>query len=468
MLRPRCPAKLLLALALLATEAGAPCAGPAVSTDPIANHATYQVFVNGANCGFVRDVTGGACQVPIHIDTAGAQAHPNKTTVNSRAQYEDFVIQFAPVLDAGVAQWINESWDGTMPRRSVRIICMNETMQPIWDRTLDSAAMTQVVIPGSEQVSNRAATFAVSLSAGSVSDSPAQRQAGEAGGGLGQQIVSAAYVLTLDGLDQCIPRQLEPVTIKAETQTPAQGGRPRVTIAISDLRFTVPYSEAASVLTWVKSFTGEKEGTLTCVDAQLKPAFALRLHRVGARGYEYTQDAQGNPAVRFSLYCEDIDLEVPQSGSSAQDAAPRSLPKAVAGLNAPRKLGALEFTLKTADYSADPRQVGDFQLAPTDGERLFVISYDLRNTSDQAVNLTEGTVRFVATTTSGSIFRKFYVGIGNGATLLSKAALAPQDVQTFTAFVILPPIEETTSLTVTNGIDGSSTAYEFPNPPAGR
>jgi hypothetical protein len=484
----------LFFILLLVLLSGHPVFGAATVGHPdIASRYSYIVAADGILLGDVFKVEGGAITATVGLKTppGGVKMHPDLILTDSN-ECSIVSIQFTAIYPA-LAEWMNTTWDGGKVR-NLRIACISPEGTLVWDRTIVYAQIKEVVIQegvsalttptGNESAATRPGVFIVKIQCADISDStgPFPTDSGSVPDRI--SINDSKPNIALDGMTAFTPVAVEPISITLQIPLNPKTSRPRT--IISNIVTSVPFALADGLLSWAKSWLStsgsaraalvEKNGTMTWINDRGETTCTISLKNVGVCGYEYTSDSETNPLAKVSLYCEDAKLLLPGAGTHAVVEKGSTLeirPKAVgptksvalrssgAALGTSKTFGPFELVVKSAEYLTTPLLVAGNDLSPAADQKLFIVTYTLRNPSAEMQLVDSGTAGFKAFDVSGATYEDFKVGIGAKMAGISGSSLIQDDILSFRAAIIIPAAESITRLRITCPSDGSMVEYKF-------
>jgi hypothetical protein len=489
---------------LLVLLSGRPVFGAAIGHHDIISRYSYMVAADGLLLGDAYKVEGGAITATVGLKTppGGVKMHPDLILAD-RNEHSIVTIQFTAIYPA-LAEWMNTTWDDGDKAKTLRIACISPEGTLVWDRTCVFAQIKEVVIQegvsalstttSKESVATRPGVFIVKIQCADIADSTGSFPA-DSGSVPGR--ISIGYSkpnIALDGMSAFTPVAVEPISIMLHIpigRGPGTDPADRNRTIISNIVTSVPFAFANGLLSWAKTWLStvgssraalvEKNGTMRWMNDMGETTCTISLKNVGVCGYEYTSDSETNPLAKVSLYCEEAKLLLPGAATpggitpavAEKDPTLETRPKSVgptksvalrssgAALGTFKKFGPFELVIKSVDYLTTPLLVAGNDLSPTADQKLFVVTYTLRNPSAEMQLVDSGTAGFQAFDVSGATYQDFKVGIGAKMAGISGSSLIQDDILSFSAAIIIPAEESIAKLRITCPSDGSMVEYKF-------
>jgi hypothetical protein len=285
----------------------------------------FLLELDGAACGFLRSVEGGALTADVVEEPLGTDTFVKKHLGAPRVEPLELELDLslAPAVYGAVAA----AWKGKPARRSVAIVDTNVNLVAVRRREFLDVLVAETTFPGLDAASKDAAFLTVDLHAETTSTKKGSGKAVSAPAAKAKTWLRCNFRLEIGGLDCTRVSKVDSFTVRS-APPPAAAGETRARVVragpidFPNLRVTLAETSAQSWLDWQQSFVvegknadaEEKSGKLVLLAANLKDVLG-EVHFSNLGLFRLAQAKQG-PAdavkrVVADLYCERMELKIP-------------------------------------------------------------------------------------------------------------------------------------------------------------
>jgi hypothetical protein len=325
-------------LAALCSAFGAQGQGPNQSSAS----GDYFLTLDGSPCGLPKTVEGGAITAELIQEPPAPNAFTKKHVGSPK--YEDFRMSVGFDMGDKVYDWIARSWSLARPRVNGSLTALDRRRQPISDRQLFNAILTETTIPTLDGTHNVSAYLSLKFAPEHLRTGQPASQVNPSQYGTDSQKwwLASDFKLEIAGLDCTEVKKIESFTVRltgapddlGDARSPTQQP-PR--LQFPNLKITLSERTAPSWLAWHDSFiiqghkdeTYEKSGTLTFLARDHQKVLAqIKLYNMGILRAEL--DTSGASAgqtneVHAELYVERMEfLPGGKGGPSGTTSAPKT------------------------------------------------------------------------------------------------------------------------------------------------
>ena len=317
---------------------------------------TFALEVEGQFAGYLVGLEGGSVHAPVVEEPARTDGVVPKHL--GQPAYDD------PVVTCGVptgplADWLVAFLDGQAPAHDGAIVVLNYNYQVTRKLEFRHATIAAVTFPRLDGSSKEPAHLTVTIRPESTRDVAASGSGKLQTGKVTKAWQSSSFAVAIPGVDCTRVSSVAPLTVSqtqagdavGETREPARRIAP---LDVGDLVVTVAESGASGFTAWRDDFIvrgnngrgQEKDATLTFLAPNLRdPLMTLRLTGVGIHRLDRSPQVRGVESVaRLSaaMYCEEVDLVLPQPTAPAPPAAPAPPPVPAPPPEPGRERGAVD------------------------------------------------------------------------------------------------------------------------------
>ena len=300
----------------------------------------WALTLDGASCGMLRQVEGGAISAEVINETNSAGPFVKKHI--GQPKYEDYTVAVGFGMGKSVYDWIAQSWAGQCPRKNGSVVALSYDMQPTSERQFLEALLTAVTIPAMDGASKEPGYITLTLSPQVTRVvKPAGKPGDYAEGGKTEQKmwVPASFRLEIAGLDCSRVSKIDSFTVKQPTVTMSTGDARDQTrepgkLEFPNLRLTLPEANAQPFQEWHERFvlegnnddSQEKSGSLTLLSLSRQVELVrIRFFNLGIiRVQPNAANADSIRRVVVELYVEQMEFEYlnKPAGAEAPGTAP--------------------------------------------------------------------------------------------------------------------------------------------------
>jgi hypothetical protein len=282
-----------------------------------ATQVMHVLQIDGAMCGFLRSVAGGAGFASVSQDP---MLHETSKHILGPPQWEDVELRLDLPPAGPVRDWITASWTGKPAPRTVVVTTVDPERNAIREHKFQNALLTGTTISALDASSKEPGVVTLKVV-------PEFVETATPGGTLAVPRPAAAWPrsnfrLELPGLDCTRVWRIDSFTVTQPFADPPGGEGTPVPglLSFPDLTVTVAEKAAATWQSWFETFvvegrnaaTDEKSGRLTLLGADLTKELAwIGLFNVGI--FRLTTDWSSDlvtARVSAGLYCDRMDFKV--------------------------------------------------------------------------------------------------------------------------------------------------------------
>jgi hypothetical protein len=283
------------------------------------------LVLEGASCGILRKVSGGAITADVVPEAAGPGQVVKKHLGPLR--YEEFELEIGFAMGNPVFDWIAQTWQMKHPRRSGSVLACTEKLEAKGERKFFQALLTETTIPMLDGSTKEPAWIKVRFAPERIQHLKGSGKASGADPKHPEKLfVPANFKLEIAGLDCSKVHKIEPFTVRQSIAHDGLGELREMTVEPSTLSFPdlkVTFAEVAvdSWLEWFDDFVvkgncdegKEKSGKLTLLSPNQQPLasislFNLGIFRIGSLDSDAGEDKL--KLARASLYCERMEFKL--------------------------------------------------------------------------------------------------------------------------------------------------------------
>jgi phage tail-like protein len=263
----------------------------------------FALDLDGVSCGMVVGVDGGDLNCDVVFDEpVGSDGVQRKHIAG--VKYEDITIQAGSNMDKTFYNWIKNSFDGKVERKSGSIIAGDFDYKELSRRAISTAFVSSVTIPALDGASKDPAYLAVSITPTTVSDVPPS--SGQPLAGARQKAwLPSNFVFVVGGLDTSRVASIDSFTWKCRVA--ADGS---FVMDVSDIVLTLPRARMASWQQWYDNMKGgaddERDGELTIVGARDGAVLTFGLENLGL--HRLSPVPNSSTRIKAEMYCERMRL----------------------------------------------------------------------------------------------------------------------------------------------------------------
>jgi hypothetical protein len=287
--------------------------------------ARFLLELDGARCGFVRSVEGGAIKAEVVKEPARTGGFVKKHL--GIARVEPLQLQLDLSLDKAVYAWIADAWSGKPGRRSAAVVETDANLKALRRRELGNPLLAAVTFPALDGASKDAAFLTLELHAETVRTQKGSGQAVKPPAAKAKAWVRSNFRLEIGGLECKLVSRIDSFTVRSAPapDDPVREARDLEVqpgaIDFPNVRITLAESSAKSWFDWQQSFVvegknadkQEKSGKIVLLGANLADVlgeirfFNLGLFRLAEAKLQPTDAVK---RVVADLYCERMELAV--------------------------------------------------------------------------------------------------------------------------------------------------------------
>jgi hypothetical protein len=303
-----------------------------------ATAARHRLELEGVDVAVLRSVTGGDAVGDIVVEAPGPDLIRRKRIAGLR--YTDIVVRTGADIDKSLLAWLSDTAAGKWPRKSGAIKEVDYNLNEVARQTFALGLLTEITFPELDAAGKDPAYLTLGITAEQTvrSKGSGARSAATAGAGgkAAKMWLPANFQLSIPGLVCTHVTKVSAVSVRQRVAESAVGElreyqQNPAALEISDVLVTIPESHADSFYAWHDDFvikgnndaSNEKTGTLAYLTPDSKSTlFTLTLHNLGIYkvGPEPASSADQSPKVTAAMYCEQVEIAGPGSGSAAAPA----------------------------------------------------------------------------------------------------------------------------------------------------
>ncbi|MEN6578298.1 MAG: phage tail protein, partial [Phycisphaerales bacterium] len=216
------------------------------------------LILDGANCGSLKSVDGGAISAEVIQEPAGPALFVKKHI--GQPKYGEFSLQAGLGNAPALYEWIQQSWAMKPTRKSGSIVVMDQNLTPKSERQFLNALLTETTIPAMDGSSKEPAYLTIKFSP-EVIRAMAPTTKFEPAGDTTQQklFLPCNFRLEIDGIDCTKVSRVESFTVKQTAVTDDIGdardyAREPGKLEFPNLKITVAEAAAQPFAAWHEDF----------------------------------------------------------------------------------------------------------------------------------------------------------------------------------------------------------------------
>lgn len=243
------------------TGVGAGVFAPTAAASYVAGK--FSLELDGINCGAIGGVSGGDLDYEVVPEPVGSDGYVHKHI--GMPKFEDFTLQVGSNMSKPFYEWVKQSFDHGVVRKSGAIIAADFNHNEIARRGFSTAFISSVTIPALDGSSKDAGYIAVTLSPTKVSDGQPSGQPVDAA--KNKAWLLSNFVFEIDGVDTSRIASVDSFTWKCSI---APDGSSQMDV--SNIGTTFSSKSLPSWSSWfdaaAKQVPDDRAGRLTLAGAQ--------------------------------------------------------------------------------------------------------------------------------------------------------------------------------------------------------
>lgn len=256
----------------------------------------FALELDGVSCGKLVGVDGGLPEGNVVLDAVGSDHIPHKHIAG--VKYEDFTLQVGSGMSAAMYNWIKDSFDKGVVRKSGAILAGDFNYNERSRREASVMSISSVTIPALDGASKDPAYLAVSLKADKVTTAPPSGLAIQ--GAKQKAWLPANFVFEIGGVDTSRIASIDSFTWKCSV---AADGTGDFELDVSDIGVTFPRADVSSWQQWYRSLVSgaddERDGALTLIGANSGAVVTIQL---GSLGLYQIRPVPGTRLAKAKMY----------------------------------------------------------------------------------------------------------------------------------------------------------------------
>jgi len=323
-MRKRCLVIVLIGLAIVVFVAQGLAAVTGATRDIVSNK--YFLFIDGANAGLLKSVSGGGVSAAVIDEPAGSGLSGKKHIGQPR--YQSVTLQLGLGNAKRVYDWIAASWKSAPPTREVSIEKVDYRMQVKSTRKYSRSFIEETTIPAMDGAGKEPVYLTVMINPQSThEEAGGTTPEGNIGANDRRVFLPSNYRLDIDGMDCTKVNKIDAFTVKRTLVSDNIGGAHDfganpTRVVFPNLKITMAEETSESWRRWFDDFvvkgnndqSKERNGTLTFLSPDHQSELArVRFFNVGIYSLE-DEKAESNADqiahVTVELYVERMEFEV--------------------------------------------------------------------------------------------------------------------------------------------------------------
>ena len=283
----------------------------------------FQLVLDGAKCGFLKTVDGGAAVAEVISESVGSSYFAKKHL--GQISYGPLVLQFGLAMSKDVYDWINASWSGNYIRKNGAVVATDHKLDAVSQREFFNALVTETTIPALDGSSKNPAYLTLKFAPEYTRTTKASGKVTGVAKGEQKLWLPSNFRVTIDDLDCTRVSAVDSIIVKQSVATDDIGEardymREPTKLEFPNLKITLMESSAKSWFDWFDDFVikgnsadaKEKNGSIALLSASLTDEllridlFNLGIFRIGPDKTEANSDRI--TTVTAHLYCERMEL----------------------------------------------------------------------------------------------------------------------------------------------------------------
>ena len=260
----------------------------------------FALDIDGVSCGALAGVDGGDLDGDVILDAVGEDYIQRKHIAG--VKYEDFTLQVGSGMAKPMYQWIKNSFDGKIERRSASIRSGDSSWNERSNRHASQAYISSVTIPALDGASKETGYLAVDLSCDKVATLQPSGQPIQAA--KQKAWLCSNFVVEIDGVDTSRVATIDSFTWKCDVDADGVA----FVLSVSDIGVTFPRSSLASWQHWydglIAGSNDERQGALTLLGAGHGGVCTFSLSNLGLYRLSSVPGAAGR--VKAEMYVEQL------------------------------------------------------------------------------------------------------------------------------------------------------------------
>jgi hypothetical protein len=343
-----------MVLTLVGMTAFMSCAALAGEASRTYVSGNFFLTLEGASCGFVKSVDGGAISAEVISEPIGPAGFAKKHV--GQPKYEEFTLQVGFSMASPVYDWIQKSWTLKVNPVAGSVVALDTQLAAKSERQFSHALITETTIPAMDGSSKEPAYMTIKFAPESTRtvEPATSKVPGELGKNEQKVFLPANFTLEIEGLDCSKVNKIDSFTVRQTVVTAAIGeardsAKSPSRLEFPNLKIHLAEVAAKTWTDWHRTFViegrndekQEKSGTLTLLgtDAEKTVVAKIKFYNMGICSLK-PEKAEANAdqirRVEAELYVERMEF-VPRSlVIGGQTVAPATVPAAT---TAPRISG---------------------------------------------------------------------------------------------------------------------------------
>jgi len=301
----------------------------------------FFLTLDGAKCGYVKSVDGGAISAEVINEPAGPSYFVKKRI--GQPKYEDITVQIGFSMTKFIYEWIAASWAAKPQRKNGSIVALDQSLTPKSERQFTQALITETTIPAMDGSSKEPAYLTVKLSPEvirNIQPGGSKADFGEYGKIEQKMFLPSNFRLDIAGLDCTKVNKIESFTIRQKAVTDDIGdardyAKEPGKLEFPNLKITLSETAAQSWIDWHKSFviegkndeSFEKSGSLTLLSPNRQTVLVIiKFHNMGI--FSLVPDKAEANADQIKRVTAELYVERMEFLYKEEAAAPSSTPPA--------------------------------------------------------------------------------------------------------------------------------------------
>jgi hypothetical protein len=292
------------------------------ATDRSYTAGRFALLIEGKPVLFVKKLEGGTLVGEVGNDASEGGAGTKKHLTGTKVEEISAVVG---ISDKPFMDWVAQSWNGSQPRRSGRIVTADFNYKSVGERDFSDAVITETTVPKLDGSSKDVGYFTVKIQPEGVQFSKGDGASIQPSVGPKQKMwLASNFGFAMDGLATTRVASIESFTVRQPATSKV--GDVRETKGSSrtefpNLQLSISQADFSSWSDWYTDFVvnrnnddkHEKNGAILLFEPNMKAELGrINLFNCGIFRLGDSMEANSEKIKRFTadLYCERMELDV--------------------------------------------------------------------------------------------------------------------------------------------------------------
>jgi len=304
------------------------------------------LILDGANCGFLKSVDGGAISAEVIQEPAAGPTQLVKKHIG-QPEYGEFVLQVGLANPPAIYEWIRQNWAMKYTRKNGSLITMDQNLTPKSERQFLNALLTETTIPAVDGSSKEPAYLTIKFAPEVIRAMvPTTKFEPAAPAPPQMMFLACNFRLEIDGLDCTKVSRVDSFTVKQTAVTESIGdardyAREPGKLEFPNLKITLPEAAAQPFAAWHEDFVikgnnddaREKGGSLSLLSPDRSKTLAkIKFYHLGIFRMTPLKAEAGSDSiakVEVELYVERMELLMGEAAEATPPTQTTTAPRTV-------------------------------------------------------------------------------------------------------------------------------------------